>query len=98
MQPERRISVRIIKYLNSLPECWAFKVHGSEMQTAGVPDILACYRGRFIGIETKMPGKKPSAMQEYIIGLIREADGMVLVAHSLDEVKTWIKKVDKSLD
>ena len=94
MQPEARVSRVIIQYLNSLPEGWAFKVHGSEYQTAGVPDILACYRGLFLGIETKMPGNKPSTIQDYIMGKIRKAEGLVLVAYSLKDVQEWVQHID----
>lgn len=42
-------------------------------------DILACYKGIFIAIETKAPGKKPTARQELTIKEIRKANGLVYV-------------------
>jgi Holliday junction resolvase len=42
-------------------------------------DILACYRGIFVAIETKAPGKKPTARQELTIKQIKEARGQVYV-------------------
>lgn len=42
-------------------------------------DILACYKGIFIAIETKAPGKKPTARQELTIKEIKAANGLVYV-------------------
>ena len=39
----------------------------------GTPDILACCNGQFVAIEVKMPGNKPSALQEENINQIQEA-------------------------
>jgi hypothetical protein len=39
------------------------KVHGSASQKAGTPDLLACVRGRFVAVELKQPGKKPTPLQ-----------------------------------
>lgn len=39
------------------------KVHGSASQQSGTPDLLGCVRGRFVAVELKQPGKKPSAIQ-----------------------------------
>ena len=32
--------------------------------SSGVPDIITCYQGRFIGIECKANGNKPTALQQ----------------------------------
>ena len=32
--------------------------------SSGVPDIITCYEGRFIGIECKANGNKPTALQQ----------------------------------
>ena len=42
-------------------------------------DCLICYRGMFIAIETKAPGKKPTPRQELCIAQIKEGGGVVLV-------------------
>jgi hypothetical protein len=42
-------------------------------------DYLLCYHGRFIAIEAKAPGKKPSPRQRFIIKKIEEAGGITLV-------------------
>lgn len=42
-------------------------------------DCLVCYRGLFIAIETKAPGKKPTPRQETTISEYRAAGAIVLV-------------------
>lgn len=64
------------------PKVWFFKSHGEPMQTRGIPDILMCYYGLFIGIEFKiMRGGKiiPTPLQEYVQDLIIKACGISVV-------------------
>ena|ERR1700745_2020554 len=42
-------------------------------------DCLGCYEGKFFSVETKAPGKKPTAMQNHTIEKIRAAGGKVFV-------------------
>lgn len=46
---------------------------------ASTLDILCCVSGVFVAVETKAPGKKPTARQEVIISQIRSAGGFVFV-------------------
>ena len=39
----------IQRYLRTLDRCFFWKVHGGMYGTAGIPDIICCYRGRFYG-------------------------------------------------
>jgi len=45
-------------------------------------DCIVCYRGHFIAIETKAPGKKPTPRQELTIAQIQHGGGMVFVIDS----------------
>lgn len=84
MQPEARLSRKIID-LWTKNGVWCFKVHGSEYQPAGIPDILGVYQGQFIACETKMPEGKLSEIQKFRISRIRRAGGLVVVARSVVE-------------
>tara|TARA_R100001510_G_C7609764_1_gene173694 strand:+ start:549 stop:761 length:213 start_codon:yes stop_codon:yes gene_type:complete len=46
---------------------------------SGVPDIIACYQGRFIGIECKANGGKPTALQKKHLADIKNAKGLSLL-------------------
>ena len=63
------------------PMIWYFKSHGEPMQVRGVPDILMCYHGLFVGLEFKiMRGGKVhySPLQEYTLELINISGGLAL--------------------
>lgn len=101
-QPEAQLSERITKALKKEArarghELFIFKVHGHEQQMSGVPDLLACYRGRFIGLEVKMPGNYPSKIQEYRIAQIMAAGGVVVVPYNVAEALKALDEVDASL-
>jgi Holliday junction resolvase len=84
-QRESKLSRKIIKELE-LRGIFAFKVHGGPMMMAGLPDIIVCMEGRFIGLETKMPdGGDPSPIQRFIHEKIRKSGGEVYVPRSVDE-------------
>lgn len=55
------------------------KQHGDVYSEIGVSDLLVCYRGHFVAIETKMPGKKPTQMQERFLEEVRAAGGEAFV-------------------
>ena len=78
-----RIAVKKIRDLldNKFPGFY-FKSHGSEFQMSGLPDIIGCYKGRFIGIEVKDPeGNHPtSELQKKRIREIRQAGGIAFTA------------------
>lgn len=87
---ETKLQKSIQKYLQS-KGCYEFKVHGSAYMKAGIPDIICCYKGQFIGIECKVGRNKMSTLQEYHKELIEDAGGIHILAYSLDDVKAIIK-------
>jgi hypothetical protein len=58
-------------------------------------DCLGCHNGRFFGIETKAPGKKPTARQQQVIDQIRCATGTAFVVDGTDEsyelLESWLE-------
>lgn len=77
---------RILKALEK-HGAWAFKVHGGPSQRAGLPDIIACYKGRFVGLEVKDPhtGYKATPLQLHTLDEIRKHDGTAAVIYSVEE-------------
>ena len=79
--PEGRVKNEVKKQLKALGA-----YHFWAVQTglgATTVDCLACFHGRFVGIETKAPGKKPTPRQEVVLTQIREAGGITLVIDSV---------------
>lgn len=60
---------------------------------AGLPDLIACVQGLFIGIEVKQPGNNPTQRQLFVHSLIRRAGGIVIVAHSVEEVADEVDRL-----
>lgn len=65
---------------------FVFKVHGSAFQMPGLPDLVVCAEGRFLGIEVKRPGGKPTAVQDAVHAAIRRAGGQVIVATGAEDL------------
>lgn len=90
---EQYIQSKILKWLKG--EGY-YAVNVIQASKAGVPDILASVRGRFIGIEVKLPNKKTnvSALQEYNLKAIKESGGNSIVVWDLNMVKEFIASLD----
>ena len=85
----------IRKYLASLgSDVFFWKEHGSVYGTNGVPDIICCYKGRFLGLECKRPGGRLTELQKRAIKKINRAGGVACRVESVEDVKRVIAHVD----
>ena len=48
-------------------------------------DCHGCFGGVYFAIETKAPGKVPTAIQQYTIARIRAAGGLVFIIDSVEK-------------
>jgi len=90
-QEETKLQKAIQEYLKSLG-AYCFKVHGSVYMRAGIPDIIVCHCGHFIGIEVKDGNNTPSALQEAHGRQIKKAQGIFIVAYSVEDVRKELEK------
>lgn len=95
-QRESALSRKIITALRA--EGWfAFKVHGSALMMSGLPDIICCADGYFIGIETKMPQYRTntSPAQDLRRDQIADAAGYYVVvcspAEAVEMVQNYLR-------
>ncbi len=91
---EATLIQRIRKYLATLPDCFFWKEHGGQYGTAGIPDIIACYKGRFIALEAKVGKNKPTKLQAATIDKIRQAGGTAAVVYSVEDVKAVLSETE----
>lgn len=96
MQPEARISRRIIQHIMARGG-FAYKVHGGPTQMAGIPDISAVYRGVSLWFETKQPGEEPEPIQALRHRQLRAAGAVVTVPHSLAEARAVLDRIDAAV-
>ena len=75
---------------------YAAKIHGGQF-SAGVPDLLLCYHGRFVAMEIKMPGREHTVtkLQAEQLKKIRRAGGVGEVVSSVDQALKILRKVDR---
>lgn len=66
---------------------------------SGVPDLLICYKGVFVGIEVKAPGKlsETRALQKYNLQRIKDSGGVSASLDSLDDLKDLLCKLQLGL-
>lgn len=65
---------------------WLIKIHGSNFQLAGIPDIIGCTpEGHFFGLECKTGNDKPSPLQAYCLEELRKYGAIAACVHSLEE-------------
>ena len=90
--PEGLVKQKVKDFLKSLPECWFFSPNGGAFATHGVPDVVVVFRGRFVGIECKAPGKEKNttASQDRVLESIRQAGGVSFVASDVETVKNQL--------
>ena len=70
------------------------KYHGGPYSEAGIPDLLVCYRGFFVYIETKGPGEKPTPIQEARMHDLRQACAIGGVAYNVDDAIGFLAEID----
>lgn len=76
--PERKVKKKVIELLKARGAYYAMPV-ASGFGNSGVPDILCCYKGWFLGIECKANGGKATALQLSNLKQIKEAGGVALI-------------------
>lgn len=68
---------KIKKFLDSIG-AWHFSPFMAGRGASGVPDIIACINGVFVGIEVKRPGGKPTRLQLMRMSQIIVAQGQAI--------------------
>lgn len=92
---EAQLVEAIKKYLKTVPDLFFWKEHGGQYGTAGIPDVIACYRGRFLAFEVKTQQGKPTVLQQVTVRRILQAGGYAMVVRSVGEVREVIEAFSK---
>lgn len=93
MTPEGRIKKKVKDLLDHYG-AWHYWPVSNGMGVHGIPDCLICYRGRFASVETKAPGRKPTALQEVQGHKIRLARGLWFIIdgpEGLTLLEEWLE-------
>lgn len=92
MTPEKKVKQRAVAQLKAMGAYYFYPATGGY-GSSGVPDIVCCYQGRFIGIECKAGKGKTTALQDKNLHEIREAGGTALVVNeeNVDEITDLLR-------
>jgi Holliday junction resolvase len=96
--PEVKVKNAVKKLLKENNAYFCMPVSGG-FGASGVPDIIACYRGFFIGIECKAGNNTPTALQKKNLQDIVNAGGGVAVINedNLEDVEILLRAFDRAL-
>ena len=95
---ERDIVAAIKKYLFTLgDDVFFWKEHGGPYGTSGIPDIICCYKGRFIGMECKLPGGRLTELQKRALDKINRAGGIARRVESVADAMEIIQQVENEM-
>lgn len=81
--PESRVKKKVVELLKAAGAYYFYPVTSGYGQS-GVPDIVVCHKGRFIGIECKAGKNKPTKLQQKNLADIAAAGGIALVVNEIN--------------
>lgn len=93
LTPEAKVK-RVVKQALDDMGIYHFSPFQAGMGRAGIPDIIACFDGKFVAFECKAGTNKPTALQEREMHEIRKAKGLAFVInetnmHQIKELLQW---------
>jgi Holliday junction resolvase len=92
--PEGEIKDQVRKILDEMNAYYFFPAANGYGRT-GIPDVIACIGGHFVGIECKAGSKQPTALQQRELDNIEKAGGTGLLvnADNIEYLKNNLENV-----
>lgn len=94
--PEKKVKDAVTKILKEYNAYYFYPATGG-FGRSGVPDIVACFRGHFIGIECKAGNNTTTALQDRELAKIEEAGGRAMVINE-DNIEVVRRTLDAISD
>jgi hypothetical protein len=90
--PEKLVKKKVTTILKSLGAYYFYPVTGGYGRS-GVPDIICCFNGNFIGIECKAGDNKATALQLKNLEEIQAAGGFAFIINedNIDSLERVLK-------
>jgi len=82
---ESQATTKLLRSLKEHGHFWK----ASDRFKAGVPDIIGCYLGRFIGIEMKVDYGKPTELQVFTLKDIIKNTGYAAIITYSNKSRLW---------
>ena len=84
--PEGKVKTQLVKMLKEM-KVWYFFPANNGFGKSGLPDVIICWYGRFIGVEVKSPKGKPTELQLRCGEDIQGAGGVWRVVRNDDDIR-----------
>ena len=99
MAEEKSFENKVKKFLKE-QNCWVLKTWSNGVQRSGVPDLLVCCNGYFVGVELKATHGKPSELQIWNIEKIIYAGGFafLLYPNNFEDFKRFIVNLKNGMN
>jgi len=94
--PEKKVKDAVTKILKEYNAYYFYPATGG-FGRSGVPDIVACFRGHFIGIECKAGNNTTTALQDRELTNIEKAGGRAMVINE-DNIEVVRRTLDAISD
>lgn len=80
--------------------CWFVKFFANSYTKKGIPDILVCCNGKFIGVEVKAAKGRPSELQIHNLKKIDAAGGYAILLYPdmFDTFKRLVQSIKTNND
>lgn len=90
LTPEKKVKNKVVSILKTYGAYYFFPATYGYGRS-GVPDIVCCLCGKFLGIECKAAKNVPTALQKRELAAIQTAGGSALVVNedNLPELIAW---------
>ena len=94
MTPEGKVKAKVRKKLDEAKAYYFMPATGGYGKS-GIPDIVACVNGWFIGIECKAGINKPTALQQNNLNAIKASGGTALVINenNINELEDCLNQI-----
>lgn len=89
--PEGRVKAAVKRLLKERG-IWHFMPVAGPFSAHGVPDFVCCWQGRFLGVETKAPGKRSGTTvnQNRVLQEILDHGGLSLVVDDVQQLREYL--------
>ena len=93
LTPEGRVKQAVKRWLTARG-IWHYMPVQNGMGVVGIPDLICCWNGKFLAIETKAPGKRnhTTANQDRQLTLIHQAGGAALVVDDVTQLDHYFER------
>lgn len=95
--PEAKVKDAIKKVLDAFG-IWYFMPIGGPFTVHGIPDFICCWKGQFLAIEAKAPGKLTTTTVHQVrkIGEINAHGGWAIVVDDAQQLVDFLNARSKS--